>query len=74
MRANAGSIALLGLMLALAYIFRVLWAALIRGLTLLGFAPLMPGMLFVFPLLAHASWQAYRDVVQDRSAHHHCPA
>ncbi len=43
----------------------LLWAALIAGLTLLGFATLMLGMIFVFPLLAHASWHAYRDMVED---------
>lgn len=43
----------------------LLWAALIAGLTLLGFATLMLGMIFVFPLLAHASWHAYREMVED---------
>ncbi len=44
-----------------------LWAALIMGLTLLGFATLMVGLIFVLPLLGHASWHAYRDLV-DASA------
>jgi uncharacterized membrane protein len=43
----------------------LLWAALIAGLTLLGFATLMLGLIFIFPLLAHASWHAYRDMVED---------
>ncbi|WP_298231732.1 DUF2189 domain-containing protein [uncultured Azohydromonas sp.] len=43
----------------------LLWAALIAGLALLGFATLMLGMIFVFPLLAHASWHAYREMVED---------
>lgn len=43
----------------------LLWAALIVGLTLLGFATLMLGLIFVFPLLAHASWHAYREMVED---------
>ncbi|MHB1199339.1 MAG: DUF2189 domain-containing protein [Polaromonas sp.] len=44
-----------------------LWAALIMGLTLLGFATLMAGLILVLPLLGHASWHAYRDLV-DASA------
>jgi uncharacterized membrane protein len=40
------------------------WAALIAGLTLLGFATLMLGLVFIFPWLAHASWHAYRDLVE----------
>ena len=42
----------------------VLWAALIASLTLLGFLTAMVGLIFVFPLLAHASWHAYRDMVE----------
>jgi len=41
-----------------------LWALLIAGLTLLGFATLLLGMIVIFPLLAHASWHAYRDLVE----------
>ncbi len=44
-----------------------LWAALIMGLTLLGFGTLMAGLIFLLPLLGHASWHAYRDLV-DASA------
>ena len=44
-----------------------LWAALIMGLTLLGLGTLMIGLVFVMPLLGHASWHAYRDLV-DASA------
>ena len=44
-----------------------LWAALIMGLTLLGLATLLIGLVFVMPLLGHASWHAYRDLV-DASA------
>jgi uncharacterized membrane protein len=43
----------------------LVWAALIAGLTLLGFATLMLGLIFIFPLLAHASWHAYREMVED---------
>lgn len=42
----------------------VLWAALIAGLTLLGMAGLMMGLIVVFPWLGHASWHAYRDMVE----------
>jgi uncharacterized membrane protein len=41
----------------------LLWAALIAALTLLGFATLMVGLVVIFPWLAHASWHAYRDLV-----------
>lgn len=41
-----------------------LWAALIAGLVLIGFATLMLGMIVIFPWLAHASWHAYRDLVE----------
>lgn len=40
-----------------------LWAALIMGLTLLGLATLLLGLIVVLPLLGHASWHAYRDLV-----------
>lgn len=41
----------------------LVWALLIAALTLLGFLTAMVGLIFVFPLLAHASWHAYRDMV-----------
>lgn len=40
-----------------------LWAAVIMGLTAMGFATLMLGLVVVIPLLGHASWHAYRDLV-----------
>ena len=40
-----------------------LWAALIMLLTLLGMATFMVGLVLVVPLLGHASWHAYRDLV-----------
>lgn len=43
------------------------WAALIMGLTVLGLAPLLLGLIVIVPLLGHASWHAYRDLV-DASA------
>ena len=40
-----------------------LWAALILGLTLLGLCSLLLGLIVAMPLLGHASWHAYRDLV-----------
>ena len=39
------------------------WAAFIMALTLLGMGTLMLGLIVVIPLLGHASWHAYRDLV-----------
>lgn len=39
------------------------WAALLMGLTLLGMATAMMGLVLIVPWLAHASWHAYRDLV-----------
>lgn len=40
-----------------------LWAALLMGLTLAGMAAGLLGLVVVVPWLAHASWHAYRDLV-----------
>ena len=40
-----------------------LWAALIMGFTLLGLGSLLLGLIAVVPMLGHASWHAYRDLV-----------
>ena len=40
-----------------------LWAALLMGLTVLGMAAGLLGLVVVAPWLAHASWHAYRDLV-----------
>lgn len=40
-----------------------LWAALIVMFTLLGLASLLLGLVLVIPMLGHASWHAYRDLV-----------
>ena len=40
-----------------------LWAALLMGLSLLGMASLLIGLVVVAPWLAHASWHAYCDLV-----------
>lgn len=39
------------------------WAALIMGFTLLGLGSAMLGLVAVVPMLGHASWHAYRDLV-----------
>jgi uncharacterized membrane protein len=44
-----------------------LWATLIAGLTVLGLGTLLLGLVPLLPLLGHASWHAYRDLV-DASA------
>lgn len=40
-----------------------LWAAVIVLLTLLGYLTLLFGLIVLMPLLGHASWHAYRDLV-----------
>lgn len=39
------------------------WAALIVLLTAVGFAPFLLGMIVIAPLLGHATWHAYRDLI-----------
>lgn len=40
-----------------------LWAALIAVLTAAGFATLLVGLVFAFPLIGHATWHAYRETL-----------
>ncbi|AWI77313.1 hypothetical protein CEW83_20450 [Parazoarcus communis] len=40
------------------------WAALIVALVGIGFATMMIGMVVVLPLLGHASWHAYREMIE----------
>lgn len=40
------------------------WAALIVGMTALGFATAMIGLIFVVPLLGHTTWHAYKAMVE----------
>ena len=42
----------------------LLWAALIAGLVLVGFATAYIGLAVVLPLIGHATWHAYRETVQ----------
>ena len=44
-----------------------LWAFLIAGLTLGGLVLMFVGLVVALPLVGHASWHAYRDLVQDGS-------
>lgn len=44
-----------------------LWATLLLTLTLIGMATFMVGLIVVVPWLAHASWHAYRDLVQPQA-------
>jgi len=40
------------------------WALMIAVLTLVAAATVMIGMVVIFPWLGHASWHAYRDLVE----------
>jgi uncharacterized membrane protein len=42
----------------------LLWAVLIAVLTAIGFATYLLGLVIVLPLLGHASWHAYKDLVR----------
>ena len=41
----------------------LVWAAFIAGLTTLGALSWFAGLAIIFPILGHASWHAYRDLV-----------
>ena len=42
----------------------LLWAAVLVAMTLLGFATLLFGLILIMPILGHASWHAYRELVE----------
>jgi len=42
----------------------LLWSALILCLTLVGYAPLLCGLLIIAPWLGHATWHAYREMIR----------
>jgi uncharacterized membrane protein len=42
----------------------LVWAVIIATLMAIGFATWMVGLVLVFPWLGHASWHAYRDLVE----------
>jgi uncharacterized membrane protein len=49
-----------------------LWAFLIMGLSMVGILSLFIGLIVIVPMLGHASWHAYRDLVdiQDVAERH----
>jgi uncharacterized membrane protein len=42
----------------------VIWAGLIAGLMVVGFATWFVGLAILFPILGHATWHAYRELVE----------
>jgi uncharacterized membrane protein len=42
----------------------IVWSALILALTAVGYAPLLFGLLIIGPLLGHATWHAYQDMIR----------
>jgi uncharacterized membrane protein len=43
----------------------LLWAGLIAGFMALGIATLSIGLIVIFPLIGHATWHAFRDLVRE---------
>jgi uncharacterized membrane protein len=43
----------------------IVWSALIVAMTALGFVTFLIGMVVVAPLLGHATWHAYRDLIEE---------
>jgi uncharacterized membrane protein len=44
-----------------------LWAALIAGFMALGITTIFVGLVVMFPLVGHATWHAFRDVVVEEA-------
>lgn len=42
----------------------IIWAGLIAGLMVVGFATWFIGLALIFPVLGHATWHAYRELVE----------
>lgn len=42
----------------------LVWAALIVALVMIGFGTLMIGLIVLLPLLGHATWHAYKDLIE----------
>ena len=42
----------------------ILWSGLILILTVIGYAPLLGGLLLIAPLLGHATWHAYKELIR----------
>ena len=51
-----------------------LWAFLIMGLSMMGVLSLFIGLIVIVPMLGHASWHAYRDLVDTRGVPERMPA
>ena len=51
----------------------VLWAFLIMGLSMMGILSLFIGLIVIVPMLGHASWHAYRDLVDIREVPERIP-
>ena len=45
----------------------LVWASLTVLLTAIGFASFLVGMIVIYPLLGHATWYAYRDLVENKA-------
>src|ERR1700688_3336631 len=42
----------------------IVWSALILALTIIGYATLLIGLLYIAPLLGHATWHAYKAMIR----------
>ncbi|HME38501.1 MAG TPA: DUF2189 domain-containing protein [Steroidobacteraceae bacterium] len=42
----------------------IVWSALILALTIIGYATFLLGLLFIAPLLGHATWHAYKAMIR----------
>ena len=42
----------------------IVWSALILVLTIVGYVPLLFGLVFIAPLLGHATWHAYKGMIR----------
>ena len=51
----------------------VLWAFLIMALSMVGILSLFIGLIVIVPMLGHASWHAYRDLVDTRNVPERMP-
>jgi len=51
----------------------VLWAFLIMGLSMMGILSFFIGLIVIVPVLGHASWHAYRDLVDTRDVPERMP-
>jgi uncharacterized membrane protein len=43
----------------------IVWGGLLVAICLIGFSTFLASMIVLFPLLSHATWYAYRDLVED---------